>query len=124
MTAICFPCSRAPSATPASTGIKSPSIEIGDTTLRLSRSPKCDVVSRPPGGDPDVAMYYIMMSAGQVRIADRWTRYYVALWRSRQTQCGVADLDAWRFDSGACRRGAGGATARETDRGHDLHRRR
>src|ERR1035441_2569145 len=65
MTAMCLPCSRAPSATPASTGIKSPSVEIGETTLRSTISPKCEEASRPLVGDPDFAMYCIMMSAGE-----------------------------------------------------------
>src|SRR5208337_3612769 len=62
---MCLPCSRAPSATPASTGIKSPKVEIGATTLRVSISPKCEEASLPLVGDLDLAMYCIMMSAGE-----------------------------------------------------------
>src|SRR5208283_3707514 len=65
MTAMFFPCSRAPKATPDSTGIKSPKVEIGATTLRYSMSPKWEEASRPLVGEPDLAMYCIMMSRGE-----------------------------------------------------------
>src|SRR5271169_154158 len=62
MTAMLRPCRRAPSATPESTGIKSPSMEMGETMLRSWMSPKWLVPSRPLVGESALAMYCIMVS--------------------------------------------------------------
>ena len=62
MTATLRPWRRAPSATPESTGMRSPSMEMGETMLRFSISPKCEVPSRPRVGESALAMYCIMVS--------------------------------------------------------------
>src|SRR5207302_229806 len=51
MTAMLRPCRRAPRATPDITGMRSPSIEMGETMLRFSMSPKCEVPSGGGGGE-------------------------------------------------------------------------
>src|SRR5690242_331857 len=51
-------------ATPAITGIRSPSIEIGETTWCSFRSPKSQVPSLPCVGEVTLAMYWVMMSRG------------------------------------------------------------
>jgi len=51
-------------ATPVMTGIKSPSIEIGETMCRLSRSPKWLVPSLPLVGESYFAMCCMKTSRG------------------------------------------------------------
>ena len=58
-----FFCRRAPSAMPAMTGIRAPSIEMGEMTP-LSGLPKWRLQSLPPEGDVARAMYWVMTSRG------------------------------------------------------------
>ena len=51
-------------ATPAITGIKSPSMEIGETMCKLSKSPKWLVPSLPLVGESYFAMCCMKMSRG------------------------------------------------------------
>ena len=59
-----FFCIRAASAIPAMTGIRAPSIEIGEITPR-SGLPKWRLQSLPPEGDVARAMYWVSTSRGE-----------------------------------------------------------
>jgi hypothetical protein len=59
-----FFCMRPARAMPAMTGMRAPSIEIGEMTPR-SGLPKCRLQSLPPDGEVPRAMYCVMTSRAE-----------------------------------------------------------